>query len=90
VQARKRNGLIGATLRTLQFDAWVRDFLDRHPSGTVGNSAPASTPSPMPDVMALRRTFFQDTDRRHTLAASVTEIESYRLNRYRIGDPHAR
>lgn len=41
--------LIGATLRTLQFDAWVAD------------------------VMTLRRTFFEDTDRRHTLAASVTD-----------------
>ncbi|GAA4059969.1 hypothetical protein [Streptomyces shaanxiensis] len=27
----------------------------------------------LPDVMTLRRAFFQDTDRRHTLAASVTD-----------------
>ncbi|MGW6735499.1 class I SAM-dependent methyltransferase [Streptomyces sp. NPDC055013] len=79
--------LIGATLRTLQFDAWVAGFLRRHPSGTVveigtglntrferlDNGTVHWFDLDLPDVMALRRTFFQDTDRRHTIAASVTD-----------------
>ncbi|AXG52121.1 tetracenomycin C synthesis protein [Streptomyces lincolnensis] len=79
--------LIGANLRTLQFDSWVRDFLRRHPSGTVveigtglntrferlDNGTVHWFDLDLPDVIALRRRFFEDTDRRHTLAASVTD-----------------
>ncbi|SDP54949.1 O-Methyltransferase involved in polyketide biosynthesis [Streptomyces sp. cf386] len=79
--------LIGATLRTLQFDAWVADFLRRHPAGTVveigtglntrferlDNGTVHWFDLDLPDVITLRRTFFQDTDRRRTLAASVTD-----------------
>lgn len=67
--------LIGAALRTLQFDAWVADFLRRHPAGTVvemgtglntrferfDNGTVHWFDLDLPDVMALRRTFFQDT-----------------------------
>ncbi|MET9832118.1 class I SAM-dependent methyltransferase [Streptomyces sp. NPDC006385] len=79
--------LIGATLRTLQFDAWVADFLRHHPGATVveigtglntrferlDNGTVHWFDLDLPDVITLRRTFFQDTDRRRTLAASVTD-----------------
>ncbi|MEV0936282.1 class I SAM-dependent methyltransferase [Streptomyces phaeochromogenes] len=79
--------LLGANLRTLLFDLWVRDFLERHPSGTVveigtglntrferlGNGTVHWFDLDLPDVIALRRGFFEDTDRRRMIAASVTD-----------------
>ena len=79
--------LIGSNLRTLLFDAWVRDFMERHPSGTVveigtglntrferlDNGTVHWFDLDLPDVIALRRRFFGDTDRRRMLAASVTD-----------------
>jgi O-methyltransferase involved in polyketide biosynthesis len=81
--------LLGANLRTLLFDLWVRDFLDRHPSGTVveigtglntrferlDNGTVHWFDLDLPDVIALRRNFFEDTDRRRMLAASVTDSD---------------
>ncbi|WP_405544499.1 class I SAM-dependent methyltransferase [Streptomyces phaeochromogenes] len=79
--------LLGANLRTLLFDLWVRDFLERHPSGTVveigtglntrferlDNGTVHWFDLDLPDVIALRRGFFEDTDRRRMIAASVTD-----------------
>ncbi|MFC5219901.1 class I SAM-dependent methyltransferase [Streptomyces coerulescens] len=79
--------LLGANLRTLLFDAWVADFLRRHPPGTVveigtglntrferlDNGIVHWIDMDLPDVIALRRAFFEDTDRRRMLAASVTD-----------------
>ncbi|MET9966896.1 class I SAM-dependent methyltransferase [Streptomyces sp. NPDC006356] len=79
--------LLGANLRTLLFDTWVRDFLARHPSGTVveigtglntrferlDNGTVHWIDLDLPDVIELRRSFFEDTDRRRMLAASVTD-----------------
>ncbi|MEU6483601.1 class I SAM-dependent methyltransferase [Streptomyces sp. NPDC046887] len=79
--------LPGSTLRTLLFDAWVAAFLRRHPGGTVvevgtglntrfdrlDNGTVHWFDLDLPDVIALRREFFQDTDRRRMIAASVTD-----------------
>ncbi|UED86791.1 class I SAM-dependent methyltransferase [Streptomyces profundus] len=79
--------LTGSVLRTVLFDAWTRDFLDRHPTGTVveigtgrgtryeraDNGRAHWFDLDLPDVIALRRAFFADTPRRRMLAASVTE-----------------
>jgi O-methyltransferase involved in polyketide biosynthesis len=79
--------LLGVNLRTLLFDQWVREFLERHPSGTVveigtgldtrferlDNGTVHWFDLDLPDVIALRRGFFKDTDRRHMVSASVTD-----------------
>lgn len=79
--------LVGANLRTLLFDGWVSDFLARHPSGTVveigtglntrferlDNGTVHWFDLDLPDSIALRRNFFEDTDRRRMIAASVTD-----------------
>jgi O-methyltransferase involved in polyketide biosynthesis len=78
--------LIGTVLRTALFDRWVREFLAAHPGGTVveigaglntryervDNGRARWLEFDLPDVIALRRNFFADTDRRTMLAASVT------------------
>jgi O-methyltransferase involved in polyketide biosynthesis len=79
--------LTGALLRTLLFDRWVTDFLSEHPDGTVveigtglntryervDNGRARWFELDLPDVIALRRTFFTDTPRRTMIAASVTD-----------------
>ncbi|WP_416972460.1 class I SAM-dependent methyltransferase [Streptomyces sp. 4F14] len=79
--------LVGANLRTLLFDHWVREFLTAHPSGTVveigtglntrferlDNGTVHWFDLDLPDVAALRRRFFEDTPRRRILSASVTD-----------------
>lgn len=79
--------LLGATLRTVAFDRWVRTFLQRHPGGTVveigaglntrferlDNGRVRWFDLDLPDSMALRRRFFADTERRRNLAASVCD-----------------
>ncbi|MET9970490.1 class I SAM-dependent methyltransferase [Streptomyces sp. NPDC006356] len=79
--------LIGANLRTLVLDSWVRDFLAEHPEGTVveigcglntrlervDNGRVHWFDLDLPDAITLRRTFFTDTDRRTMLSASVTD-----------------
>ncbi|MEO3756526.1 class I SAM-dependent methyltransferase [Streptomyces sp. B6B3] len=79
--------VLGSNLRTLVFDAWVRRFLDEHPGGTVveigaglntrferlDNGTVHWFDLDLPDVMELRRAFFDDTSRRHGIAASVTD-----------------
>ncbi|WP_254711941.1 class I SAM-dependent methyltransferase [Streptomyces sp. TRM64462] len=79
--------LIGTVLRTALFDRWVGDFLEEHPSGTVvelgtglntrfervDNGRAHWFDLDLPDVIALRRTFFRDEPRRRMIAASVTD-----------------
>jgi O-methyltransferase involved in polyketide biosynthesis len=79
--------LVGATLRTLLFDHWVRDFLQQHPDGTVvelgtglntryervGNGKAHWFDVDLPDVIELRRAFFADEERRRMVAASVLD-----------------
>jgi O-methyltransferase involved in polyketide biosynthesis len=79
--------LTSAVLRTALYDRWVRDFLAAHPDGTVveigtglntryertDNGRARWIELDLPDVIALRRTFFADTSRRRMLAGSVTD-----------------
>jgi O-methyltransferase involved in polyketide biosynthesis len=79
--------LIGAVLRTVLFDHWVRAFLTENPSGTVvelgtglntrydrlDNGRAQWFDLDLPDVIALRRSFFTDTERRRMIAASLVD-----------------
>ena len=79
--------IVGCTLRTAMFDEWVKDFLGRHPEGTVveigaglntrferlDNGAVHWFDLDLPDTVELRRKFFTDSARRVTLAASVVD-----------------
>ena len=79
--------VLGCTLRTAMFDEWVKDFLRRHPTGTVveigaglntrferlDNGAVHWFDLDLPDTVELRRKFFTDSERRVTLAASVLD-----------------
>jgi len=72
-------------LRTMVFDWWVRQFLTRHPNGTVAelgtglntrfertdNGTVHWVDLDLPDTIELRRRFFADTDRRRMVAASL-------------------
>ncbi|WP_059013562.1 class I SAM-dependent methyltransferase [Streptomyces specialis] len=87
--------LTGTVLRTLLFDSWTRDFLARHPAGTVveigtglntrhervDNGRALWFDLDLPDVIELRRAFFTDTPRRRMLAASVTDDDWLRVIR---------
>lgn len=82
-----RASQLGCCVRGAQVDAWVRDFLSRDPDGTVielgvglnsrfercDNGRAQWFELDLPDVIALRRQFFEDTDRRAMLAGSVLE-----------------
>jgi O-methyltransferase involved in polyketide biosynthesis len=73
--------------RTAIYDHWVNGFLAEHPAGTVvelgsglntrfervDNGRVAWFDLDLPDTVALRRRFFADSDRRHTIAASVLD-----------------
>ena len=77
----------GAVLRTRMFDEDVSAFLDANPDGTVveigcglntrferlDNGRARWLELDLPDVIDLRREFFQDTDRRSMLAANVLD-----------------
>ncbi len=80
---------IGCVLRTMQFDAWVTDFLARHPDGTVidvgaglnsrfertDNGRARYFELDLPEAMAVRKKFFAETDRRTQIAGSVLDDE---------------
>ena len=73
-------------LRTLILDWWVRQFLAEHPAGTVvelgtglntrfertDNGTAHWIDLDLLDTIELRRRFFEDTDRREMVAASLT------------------
>ena len=78
--------LVGSVMRTLMFDQEVREFLSRHPAGTVielgcglntryerlDNGQASWIELDLPDVIELRRRYFSDTDRRRMLVANMT------------------
>ncbi|GAA5064429.1 class I SAM-dependent methyltransferase [Nocardia callitridis] len=81
--------LAGSVLRTAMFDAWVREFLDQHPAGTVielgaglnnrssrlDNGTAHWFDLDLPDTMALRRKFFDDSERTTMIAGSVLDTD---------------
>jgi O-methyltransferase involved in polyketide biosynthesis len=84
---RRGPSIVGCVLRTAIFDEWVRAFLRRFPEGTVveigaglntrferlDNGVAHWVEFDLPDVMALRREFFADGDRRTQLDGSVVD-----------------
>jgi O-methyltransferase involved in polyketide biosynthesis len=74
-------------LRTMILDWWVRQFLTEHPGGTVvelgtglntrfertDNGSAHWIDLDLPDTIELRRRFFDDTERRRMLAASLLD-----------------
>jgi len=74
-------------LRTLILDWWVSQFVDGHPNGTVvelgtglntrfervDNGTVRWIDLDLPDTIELRRRFFEDTDRRRMVAASLLD-----------------
>jgi O-methyltransferase involved in polyketide biosynthesis len=83
------SGEMSTVLRTAMYDHWVRRFLDAHPDGTVvelgsglntrferlDNGRLCWFDVDLPDTVALRRRFFEDSPRRRTIAASVLNAE---------------
>jgi O-methyltransferase involved in polyketide biosynthesis len=79
--------LAAGVLRTAMYDEWVKEFLERHPEGTVveigaglntrferlDNGTVHWFDLDLPDVVALRRKFFSDSARRTTLAGSIVD-----------------
>ncbi len=79
--------LAAGVLRTAMYDEWVKDFLKRHPEGTVveigaglntrferlDNGTVHWFDLDLPDVVELRRKFFSDSGRRTTLAGSIVD-----------------
>ncbi|WP_019202170.1 class I SAM-dependent methyltransferase [Tsukamurella sp. 1534] len=77
--------LAGSVLRASIFDGYIRDFLAEHPDGTVvdlgcglstrfdrlDNGDVRWFDLDVPDTMALRRRFFEDSDRYTMIAGSV-------------------
>ncbi len=89
----------GCVLRSAMFDVWVRDFLQRHPAGTVvevgaglntrferlDNGTVHWCDLELPDIVELRRKFFCDSDRRITIASSVLDPDWIETVRRRPG-----
>ncbi|MCG8414434.1 MAG: class I SAM-dependent methyltransferase [Pseudomonadales bacterium] len=81
--------LTGASIRTRMFDDAVKEFLSRSPQATVieigaglntryerlDNGHAHWLEIDLPDAMALRKKFFDDTERRVQLSASVMDSE---------------
>jgi len=75
-------------IRAKQFDQYTRAFLKDHPSGTVvylgcgldtryfrvDNGTVTWYDLDYPDVIALRRNFYDETDRYHLIPSSVTDL----------------
>ncbi|UFP93844.1 class I SAM-dependent methyltransferase [Gloeobacter morelensis] len=80
---------VGVCVRGWLFDRWVERFMTEHPDGTVveigaglntrfertDNGRVRWFDLDLPDAMALRRQFFEDTDRRRSIAASVLDTD---------------
>ncbi|MGC1274045.1 MAG: class I SAM-dependent methyltransferase [Planctomycetaceae bacterium] len=78
---------IGCVLRAMQFDAWVKDFLARHPRGTVvdvgaglnsrfertDNGGARFFELDLPEAMAVRKQFFEEGERRTHITGSVLD-----------------
>ena len=79
----------GVCMRGIQFDAWVRSFLEQSPNGTivelgaglntrferVDNGRARWFDLDLPDSMELRRQFFAESERRRFLSTSMLDTE---------------
>jgi O-methyltransferase involved in polyketide biosynthesis len=88
-------------IRTMILDYWVRQFLARHPAGTVvelgtglntrfertDNGSVHWVDLDLPDTIELRRRFFTDTERRRMVAASLLD-EDWLADVERMGGPY--
>jgi O-methyltransferase involved in polyketide biosynthesis len=82
-----RRTQVGVCLRSLAFDRWVNDYLKQNPQGTfveigaglntrferVDNGYVRWFDLDLSDAIAMRKQFFQETDRRKFIAASVLD-----------------
>ena len=82
-----RASQLGCCVRGAQVDRWVRAFLQQHPEGTVielgvglnsrfervDNGRARWFELDLPDTVALRREFFEDTERRSLIAGSALD-----------------
>jgi O-methyltransferase involved in polyketide biosynthesis len=87
--AKARASQVGCCVRGALVDRWARAFLRRSPTGTVvelgcglndrftrvDNGAARAFDLDLPDVISLRRAFFEEAPRRQMLAASVLDEE---------------
>lgn len=78
---------VGICFRGLIFDRWVKSYLQKHPTGTfveigaglntrferVDNGQVRWFDLDLDDAIAMRKQFFQETDRRKFIAASVLD-----------------
>ena len=83
----QRPRVLACVLRTAIFDQWVRDFLQRHPAGTVveigaglssrferlDNRTARWFDLDLPDAVALRHRYFRDSERHVTIVGSVLD-----------------
>ncbi|MFW9264791.1 class I SAM-dependent methyltransferase [Nostoc sp. CALU 546] len=82
-----KSSQIGSCLRGTILDNWVRNYLNQHPQGSVieigaglntrfervDNGKVCWFDIDLPDVMVLRRQFFEETERRKLIAASALD-----------------
>ncbi len=87
--AKGRGSQVGCCLRASIIDDWVREFLWEHPDGTVveigagldtrferlDNGEVQWFELDLPDVIAIRRRFFEETERRRFISRSVLTTE---------------
>ncbi|RUR85842.1 class I SAM-dependent methyltransferase [Chlorogloeopsis fritschii PCC 9212] len=87
--AHAKNSQIGACLRGMIIDNWTRNFLQQHPQSSVveigaglntrfervDNNQVRWFDLDLPDVMALRKQFFQETERRQFITASCLDTD---------------
>ncbi|WP_026735062.1 class I SAM-dependent methyltransferase [Fischerella sp. PCC 9605] len=87
--ATANNSQIGACLRGMLIDNWVRAYLQKHPQGSVvdigtglntrfervDNGKVRWFDLDLPDVMALRKQFFAETERRQFITASCLDTD---------------
>ena len=85
----KWKSLMGAIMRLRMFDQHAQEFLDKYPNGTIveigcglgtrferlDNGKARWFELDLPDVIELRKHFFQDEQRRTAVAASVLDTD---------------
>lgn len=84
-----KNSQAGTCLRGMILDNWIRNYLEQYPQGTVveigaglntrfervDNGQVRWFDLDLPDVMELRKQFFQETERRRLITASCLDTD---------------